>query len=128
MRLPFPNQISSVPEIDQQALAWSQLLVDGLGKLRISELAFGQGIVTWPGASIFSNVLQVTHGLSKQATALGAVFTQINDLAIPGLNEVPVVGVHAGLSAQQFAVQMSTVDAQQPANTATCTFYWLAIL
>jgi hypothetical protein len=128
MKIPPPQQISSVPEIDNGAMGWAGLLVDGLGKIRISELNFGIATITWPGGFNFSNVLQVAHGLSRQPTASGAVFVTINGLAQPGLNALPIVEAHAGNTAQLIGFQANTSDGQNPPNTATTGFYWLAIL
>ena len=129
VRVPFPNQISTDEQVNTEALGWAQVLVDNIGKIRISELAFGQGTAVWPGAAAgYAAVLQIAHGLSKPPATYGAVFTQVNDLQIPGLTAIPVIGVHVGLTPQQFAVQVETSDGQNPANGSTATFYWLAML
>lgn len=123
VRVPFPNQISSVPEIDREALGWSQVLVDAIGKLRISELAIGLATATWPGGQTFSTALNVTHSLSVPARA---VFTQ--PLAVvPGSNGPAASAIGPNPNPQQFQVQWFTIDGVNPAAATTMAFYWLAM-
>jgi len=123
VKIPPPEQLSSVPEIDSGAKAWAGLLADGLGKIRISELAYGNATVTWPGGQPFSTALQVTHGLTKQALLM---LVQCSFQG--GLTAIPAFAAAPGATAQQMQVQAWTIDAQNPANGSTAQFYWLAAI
>jgi hypothetical protein len=97
----------------------ARLVIDTGG--RSIGIRFGSGTFTWPGASAFSNVATVPHGLGR---APGAVF--ITGSSNAGLNAFPDFSVFS-FGATTFAAQAGTVDAQNPLNTATTNFYWIAI-
>lgn len=81
------------------------------------KIAFGSGIITYPGGSPFSNVASVTHGLGAKPVI--CIATMDNSLAF---SEVQV-----SFDATTLQFRSGTIDGSTPAANATQPFYWLAI-
>ena len=84
-------------------------------------IAWGSGTVTWPGGSGGSNSIAVAHGLGAVPAS---VICTVG--ASSGLSNSPVIEA-INLTSSSFQVACQTVDGTSPANTATTTFFWLAI-
>ena len=105
------------PTTPEGLLPWANLFVDRLS----SRISFGNATLTWPGGSVSSNVLAVNHELGV-APAIVLVTRQ------EASGQTLIVALAAfTYTSTQFSVRADTIDGQQPANTATTQFAWLAL-
>lgn len=86
----------------------------------INNVTPGNATVTWPGGSVGSTAITVTHGLPATPNGISCLTFGLIGVTLPPVFEVLNIG------ATSFDVRAFTVDAQTPALGATCGFYWLA--
>lgn len=84
-------------------------------------ITFGLATGTWPGASVVSNVTNITHDLGKTPVAVLATLKQS-----PSAAWFPVVAT-VTYGATTFGIQALTSDGSLPAAGTVYIVSWLAI-
>jgi hypothetical protein len=127
MRLAPPQQLSSVPEINDGAMGWAGTLVDMLGQIGITQLRIGTASVTFPGGSSISNTLNVPHGIVSQGGNIvrpKVVLATQNQSGTAATFCSAIAGAPGTVGTFQLAAQ--TIDGSFPAVGTTAGFDWLA--
>lgn len=87
-------------------------------------VAFGTGTIDWPGGSVTSSTLTVTHGLVDSA---GAAVAPVGVWIQVGLSSNHMTTRWPSATATQFTVSARTTDGVSPPITQHDPIVWLAI-
>lgn len=82
-------------------------------------LGWGQGTLTWPGGSVTSNTITITHSLGGTPLALDCNL-------FGGANHV-TFRVSPSPTNTTFDVSARTTDGVSPPNTQADPFYWIGV-
>lgn len=84
--------------------------------------AGGTGVATFPGGSIASTAVTITHGLGRTPLAVVAGSGGSGS----GVNNPPLA-VAYNYTATTFDLEMVTIDGQTPANGSVANYSWIAL-